>query len=347
MDSDGVARFALTLNNIGDLDERLNLTCEALNGWNILFKDQTRTIYEVILPASMSKIIQVEATPPADVLPGVYGFNASICSRDRVVYSKLDLNVVVLESSGRIISALYPDLSEEAGKTLNFPLTIRNLGTDSVIYKISTFNMPQGWSASFRTTPGGSSSISSISLGAKESSTLYLEVVPPNTVEVGTYTIPVQVKTESGTTYEIDLKATIIGSYSLRLSPSTLLTSVTSSASTTFTVKVTNDGHTSITGVRLNVEVPDGWDSSISPVSVALLEPSGSSTFTLIVNTPADAVAGDYMITLTGLSDQVKSDAVQVRVTVTAPTSWGYMGVGIAVLMIIALVIVFMKFRRR
>ncbi|MBO3802757.1 MAG: hypothetical protein JTT11_02620, partial [Candidatus Brockarchaeota archaeon] len=94
-------------------------------------------------------------------------------------------------------------------------------------------------------------------------------------------------------------------------------------------------------------EGPDGWDSSITPVMTELLEASESSTFTVAVKTPEDAVAGDYMITLTGLSDQVESDVVQVRVTVTTPTSWGLMGIGVAAAMITALLVVFMKFRRR
>jgi len=67
------------------------------------------------------------------------------------------------------------------------------------------------------------------------------------------------------------------------------------------------------------------------------------------VKTPDNTVAGDYLLTLKGLSDQVESDEVQIRVTATAPTSWGLIGIGIgiAAVMVVALIVVFKKFRRR
>ncbi len=348
LDSDGLARFTLTLSNVGETDEWLNLTGEASKDWKITFKDQVgRAIYEVYLPLSSSKTIQVEVTPPLDLVPGIYGFNVGAWSNDRVANSTLGLKVVILEAAEKPVSVLYPDLSEEAGKTITFPITLRNLGTNSIVYRISTLPLPSGWTSSFKTTPGGSTSVSSVTLGKGESVALYLEVIPPKAVEVGTYTIPIQVLSDSGATYLMNLKVTIVGSYGLKLEPSTLLTSVTSGEATTLTAKVTNTGHTPVTSISLNVEAPNGWDSSISPVRKELLEASESTTFTIVIKTPEDAVAGDYMVTLTGLSDQIESDSVQLRVTVTTPTSWGLLGVGVAVIMVIALLLVFMKFRRR
>ncbi|RLI06672.1 hypothetical protein DRO22_00335 [Candidatus Bathyarchaeota archaeon] len=131
------------------------------------------------------------------------------------------------------------------------------------------------------------------------------------------------------------------------MEPSTLLTSVTAGGSTTFTVKITNIGHTPVTSISLNIALPEDWESSVTPVQVDSLKPRESFTFNVAINTPEDTVAGDYLITLTGLSDQVQSDEVQVRITVTAPTSWGLIGLGLAVVMVIVLVLVFIKFKRR
>lgn len=145
----------------------------------------------------------------------------------------------------------------------------------------------------------------------------------------------------------IELKATIVGSYALSSEPSTLLTSVATGGSVTFTARITNTGSTLITGVRLGINTPEGWESSITPIGIERLEPLESFTFTLVIEVPEDTVAGDYLITLRGLSDQVMSDSVQVRVTATTTTSWGLIGVGIAVVVIVALVLVFMKLKRR
>jgi len=66
-----------------------------------------------------------------------------------------------------------------------------------------------------------------------------------------------------------------------------------------------------------------------------------------MAKTPEDTVAGDYMITLKALSDQVESEEAQLRVTAQASTSWGFIGFGVAGVVIIGLIIVFMKFKRR
>jgi uncharacterized membrane protein len=139
----------------------------------------------------------------------------------------------------------------------------------------------------------------------------------------------------------------ISGSYNLRLTTSTLLTSATVGSSTTFTATLSNTGQTSITGLRLSVDVPDEWEASVSPTQVESLKSRESYTFTVVVDTPADAVAGDYLLTVKGLSDQIESDEVQVRVETTASTSWGLVGIGIAAVAIVALIIVFKTFRRR
>ncbi|MEM2997213.1 MAG: hypothetical protein QXK52_06855, partial [Candidatus Bathyarchaeia archaeon] len=70
-------------------------------------------------------------------------------------------------------------------------------------------------------------------------------------------------------------------------------------------------------------------------------------SFNIVLKTAGDTVAGDYMVTLKGLSDQASSDPVQVRVTATVPTSWGLIGVGVAAFMVILLFLAFRRFRRR
>lgn len=66
-----------------------------------------------------------------------------------------------------------------------------------------------------------------------------------------------------------------------------------------------------------------------------------------MAETPADTVAGDYLITVQALSDQVESDEVDLRVTAKASTSWGFIGIGLAGVAVIGLVIAFTRFKRR
>jgi len=238
----------------------------------------------------------------------------------------------------------FPDVTVEAGKVVQYPITITNSGDADRLMLLSV-EPPTNWKVVFKS---GALEVSRIYMVAGGSENLIIEATPPSAANISTYQIPVQIKSENGDIYaEMMLKATIVGSYAVRLEPSTLLTSVTTGDSTTLTAKITNTGYTPVTGVRVSVEAQSGWESSVTPIQVESLRPNEFFTFTLVVKTPGDTVAGDYMITLTGLSDQVRSDPVQVRVTATTPTSWGLIGVGIAVIMVVALLFVFIKFRRR
>jgi len=344
--NNGQVQFSLTLNNTGDVDELLYLMAKAPNDWIVNFKSGEAYIFQIYMPAGHLTTIQVEAIPPFDA-HGAYDIKVIVQSADKVVNSTLDLWVVVSNSTESTISTLYPVINVQAGKVIDFPLTLRNLGTSSNTFQLSALSVPSGWTVSFVTKPGDSTSIKAISLDSGGVASLYLEETPPTSVITGSYTIPVQVESATGAIYVLDLTTTIVGSYSLTIEPSTLLTSVDSGQPTTFTAKVTNTGHTAVSGVTVSISAPTGWDSSLTPVSKDLLQPLESFTFTGVVKTTSDTVAGDYLVTLTALSDQVNSGAVQVRITVTTPTSWGLMGVGVAIVMVIALAIVFLRLRRR
>jgi uncharacterized membrane protein len=242
------------------------------------------------------------------------------------------------------VTTTFPDVTIEAGKVVQYPITITNSGDTEKLLLLSV-EPPTDWTVVFKS---GTLEISRIYMAAGESENLVIEATPPSAANISTYQIPVQIKSENGDIYaEMNLKATIVGSYALGLETSTLLTSITAGGTTSFTAKVTNTGQSSVTGVSLNVEVPTNWDSSISPTKVDVLGPSESYTFSVVITAPGDTVTGDYMVTLKGLSDQVQSDQVQVRNTVTTSTEWGLYGIGVAAIFIVALVLVFMKFRRR
>ena len=63
--------------------------------------------------------------------------------------------------------------------------------------------------------------------------------------------------------------------------------------------------------------------------------------------TPAsDAVAGDYQVTLT-VRGGTATDSINVRTTVNTSTLWGYVGIGLIALVVIALLLVFRRYGRR
>ena len=341
-------RFQMRLKNPFGAEMRFKISVNSIPpGWTASIKTASgESISEVILGGNEFVDFIVEVESPENAKAGEeYSLTVIAESPGGNVTDSLPLSVALTEAEEDIrISAKFPEVTVEAGKALKYPITISNLGEIDRLLLLSV-QPPTDWKVVFKS---GTMEISRLYLEAGKSESLILEATPPSTVKIGTYTIPVQIKSPEGSIYaEMNLRATIIGSYELTLEPSTLLTSVTAGGSTTFTVKATNTGYTSVTSVSLNIAIPEDWESSVTPVQVDSLKPRESFSFNVVIKVPEDTVAGDYLITLTGLSDQVESDEVQVRITVTAPTSWGLIGIGLAVVMVIALVLIFMKFKRR
>jgi len=63
--------------------------------------------------------------------------------------------------------------------------------------------------------------------------------------------------------------------------------------------------------------------------------------------TPAEqALVGDYSVNLS-VEGEKASKTLEFRVTVRASTAWGWVGIGIIVLVILGLVVLFIKLGRR
>jgi uncharacterized membrane protein len=343
-------QFQVRLKNPFGVETRFRLSVDSVpSNWTASVKNANgEYVTETTLDSSESVDLVVEVESPESAKIGEeHQLLIKAEPSDGNVASSLPLTIAIIKSKEETkITAKFPfpDVTVEAGKVVQYPITIANLGYVDKLLLLSV-KPPTGWEAVFKS---GVLEVSRLYMEAGESKDLIIEVTPPSTVNVGAYTISIQVKAETGETYvETELKATIAGSYTLKLETSTLLTSVVTGGSVTFTAKITNTGYTSVTTVGLDVGAPTDWGASIIPTQVESLKPTESSTFTVVLKTAENTVAGDYLITLTGLSDQVESSTVQVRITASASTSWGLIGIGIAAVIIVALVIVFMKFRRR
>jgi uncharacterized membrane protein len=342
--------FHLELRNPFGFEMRFKISVDSVpSGWTAFIKTASgEYVTEIILGADESVDLIVEVESPISATSGEnYEVLVGAESDDQNVTGSLPLIIALNEPEAVEeikITTKFPEVTVEAGVVVQYQITVANLGDTNKLLFLS-IAPPSDWKAVFKS---GTLEVSRLDIDAGSSELLTIEVTPPSTVSLDTYDIPVQIKSESGVVLaETDLKATIVGTYGLSLRLSTLLTSTTSGGSTSFTAAVTNTGFSYVTAVSLDIDAEDDWDVTISPAQVDLLRPQESVTFNVMVDTPEGTVAGDYMVTLAGVSDQVNSDQTQVRVTVTTSTSWGLYGLGLAVVLIVVLVLVFKKFKRR
>jgi len=83
---------------------------------------------------------------------------------------------------------------------------------------------------------------------------------------------------------------------------------------------------------------------------VLLLRPREPGSYiqkvTVTIKPKAKAIPGDYLVSLTALGKEDKG-TMELRVTVGKPVTWGWVGIGIVLAVVIALIGVFIKLGRR
>lgn len=146
----------------------------------------------------------------------------------------------------------------------------------------------------------------------------------------------------------IDLTAIVTARYQMSLTPSEerYNTSATAGKDNYFSVAVINEGSATIDNITFSSSKPKGWTIEFSPAKVDSLDAGDFQTIDVNIKPPPKTIAGDYEISLKADAKQTLDD-MKVRVTVETPTVWGWVGVGIIVLVIAGLAVIFMRFSRR
>ena len=91
---------------------------------------------------------------------------------------------------------------------------------------------------------------------------------------------------------------------------------------------------------------PSGWSVTFDTDTIDSIPVGESATATALITPSGNAVAGDYVITMKAKADGV-DQSIQVRTTVETSQTWGLVGIGLIVLVLLGLGIVFRRFGRR
>jgi uncharacterized repeat protein (TIGR01451 family) len=336
----------LTVTNLGEVDRKITLQADIPERWSISFTTNTKMVVKTLLlePGDSEQLnIELETAGDADV--GDYYVNISALDVNSAILDVLGLEVNLREGTSDIdVISSFSEVSVEAGESITFPLAVWNKGEADALTIFTVPTLPENWDVSFR---ADELEIASIRIPSGESESVSMIVEPPNSVVSGIYDLKAIIESDDGTEYEFDFIIEVVGSYDLELELSTLYTTVQIGGSVTYTAKVTNRGQTAITTLYLDAILPDDWTTSISPVQVTSLDPRDSVTFTIDVDVTSDTESGDYLITMQGLSDQLDSDEIDIRITAQASNTWGYIGLGLAVVAVAGAVYLFRRFKRR
>lgn len=348
--------FTVKVENLGTAAiNNITFSTDKPKGWTIEFSpDIVRT-----LDAFDSQRVEVSIAPPLGTAAGDYMI-ALGASGEQASAEKIDIRVTVTqvvkeEKVG--VSPTYPTLEAIAGEDFVFEVEFEYAGA-TLAAEERDFNLrttaPTGWEVYMTPPYEKEKKVSAITLKPTFTPGNKLRVVASAPFwplpEPGEYKITVEIISPDGKLKDsVELTAIITAKYILILAPSgeRYNTAATAGKDNYFSIEAGNLGTAAIDKITFSSDKPEGWTIEFTPDKVDSLGAFDSQTIDVNIKPPSETIAGDYSITIKAPGKQVTARELNIRVTVESPTIWGWVGVGIILLVIAGLVVIFMRFSRR
>ncbi|MFC2050287.1 NEW3 domain-containing protein [Chloroflexota bacterium] len=282
---------------------------------------------------------------------------ASATSDTHLDLPSLSPNQKSPETEGITLTCQYPVLSSPAGTSFfAYAIELQYKGSKEPRVFDLKVEVPAGFSYAIASSYGEGSEIAAIRLDPQKQfpDTIkvtvrpYMWLVP----EPGEY--PITVEAASGEIEgSIELKAIVIAKYEVKIEPAIgrLNTTATAGKDNYFTIFVKNTGTADLQKVNFSSTImgkPSGWSITFDPQNLDVLPVSDEREVQINIKPAQKTIAGDYMVAISANPESGYAfDAIDVRITVLTPTIWGWVGIGIVVLVIAGLVVMFMRLGRR
>lgn len=255
----------------------------------------------------------------------------------------------------------FPVLSGPADTTFEFTVGMRYRGDTARVFDLNVSG-PEGWvtfiaESSYRKEKR-LAAIRLETYSLSQELVVIAEAPYWLSPEPGEYTIKIEAVSEDGKLRDTaDLTAKIDARYAVSASTSTgrLNTKATAGKESTVTVVVRNTGTATLDNVTFSSSKPRGigdeeWRVKFNPTKVETLAAGDRREVDVTIEPPSKAIAGDYMVTLNFDGDpDLSSDPpeLEIRVAVSTPTMWGWVGAAIIVVVVAGVVVVFRYYGRR
>jgi uncharacterized membrane protein len=332
-------RMDLTVENKGRQDEVVGLKLTSVpKGWKASLKGGSFTVTGVAVPDGKTRTLSFSAEPEKGVGPGTYDFGIEGVTADGKLKANYAITVASRERS-RLgtediqITTSYPVLRGQTDATFEFSLDVNNkMDADR------TFNLaaqaPEKWEINFK--PGyEQKQISSLRIRGNSNQTVAVSVTPPKDTTAGEYPILVRISTGESKA-EAKLMVVLTGIYKLDAATATgiLSTDAVTGKPTTVSLLVKNTGSAVNRNINLSSFKPENWKVEFKPEKLEALEPNQFKQVEATITPAATALVGDYSVGLMVDGEKSSSKTVEMRVTVKAPTAWGWIGVGLIAVVI-------------
>jgi len=320
-------------------------------GWKARIKTYSFGVTGVHVASDKSKSLTLKLDPEEGTEPGKYVFPIKAQTADGKLSSSSQITVLVKEgekekdSTGVIITTSYPVLKGPTDAKFEFSLEVENKTDKEAIFNLAAQG-PENWEINFKPTYEDKY-FSSLRIKQGASQTVAVAVKPYPLSEPGKFPIKVKVSSETAKS-EAELVVVLTGTYKIEAATTTGLLSLNAmkgkESNISFYVK--NTGSAAQNNVKFVSFKPENWKVAFKPEKLDTLPAGELKQIEMSITPSEQALVGDYSVAVSVEGEKVNK-ALEFRVTVKASTAWGWVGIGIIVLVVAGLVVLFMTFGRR
>ena len=344
-------RMDVIFKNKGQSDETVHVRiAQKPRGWKVRIKTFLYDVTAIAVPSNEAKTLTFEAIPGKNIKPGNYEFRVEAETPDG--YFKASQNIVVdikeeasSDGKGVKIVTSYPVLQGPSDGTFEFSLDVVSKLEKDAVFDLFAQG-PKGWVINFK--PAYEKKyISSIRLKTNQTTTVAVEAKPPPMSKAGKYPFSIRVSSDDAET-EAKLTVILTGTYQLEVGTSTGLLSLDAGQGkpANMSIYVKNTGSAVNNNIKFMSLKPENWKVVFSPNTIPTIQPGELKQVEVTITPYDEALVGDYSISARVEGEQA-AKTMEFRVTVKASSTWGWIGIGIIVMVIFGLTVLFRKFGRR
>lgn len=315
------------------------------DGWTARLRGGGMEVTSIIVDPSAPPDLQLAVSVPADATEGAVELRVTASGGGSTASLILTLNVAAAAGGTVELTTDVPVQRGSSDLTFPFTLELRNDTPAQLTFSLQAVG-PNGWQVTAQ--PTGEERAASFSVDAGATKSIDVEAVPPENVEAGVYPLAVQATGSGGRNAAVELSVEITGRIEMALSTADerLNAQATAGSASDLTLVLANNGTAPLEGVSLTASPPSGWEVTFDPASPEAVGPGQAANVIARIQPSGDAIAGDYVVTLTAQNEQA-TESVDIRVTVEASPVWGIIGLLLIAAAVGGLYWVYRRFGRR
>jgi uncharacterized membrane protein len=332
-------RMDLTVDNLGKRDESVALKFTGVpKGWKASLLGGSFTVTGVSVAAGKTRSLTFSAEPEKGVGPGTYNFGLEGVTPDGKLTASTAIAITVRERSKLgagdiVLNTSYPVLRGPNDSQFEFSVDVANKFETDRTFNLAA-KVPDKWEVNFK--PGyESKQISSLQIKAGSSQTVAVQVTPVRDALAGEYPVLFQVNSGDSKA-EAKLMVILTGTFKLDAATPTGILSLdaVTGKPTSMTLLVKNTGTAVNHNISLSAFKPENWKVDFKPDKIETLNPGDLKQVDVTITPAGQALVGDYSVSLSADGEKGSSKSVEMRVTVRAPSTWGWFGIGLIVVVI-------------